>query len=131
MAQVTDLTVDGDQRGDQYAAEVEANLTALNTLNSGDTSPPATEAGMLWHDTVNNRIRLRNQTDSAWIELPIDTTTGALTTNTQSSALPTIEMRVSGNTNATRTLELVVGGVVTSSITLQDLLNFMTIDDLG
>ena len=58
-------------------------LATLATLASGASAPTAAglglagTAGVLWHDTGNNLLKLRNQADTAWITLgAIDETTG-------------------------------------------------------
>jgi len=55
--------------------DVNNALAALSSLFSGATAPTTTSlglsslAGVLWHDTANNLLKLRNQADSAWITL--------------------------------------------------------------
>lgn len=45
------------------------NFEALATLSSGATAPSTTFSGMLWHDTTANVLKLRNDSDTAWISL--------------------------------------------------------------
>lgn len=42
-------------------------LAALATLSSGATAPATTFANMLWYDTANDALKLRNEADSGWI----------------------------------------------------------------
>jgi hypothetical protein len=48
-------------------------LQAIATVNSDNTEPSTMYAGMLWHDTGNNVIKIRNQANTAWFQLPIAT----------------------------------------------------------
>ena len=55
-------------------------LDTLNTLNSGASAPSTIEAGMLWHDTTANALKIRNLANSAWIVLGlISETNGTFT----------------------------------------------------
>jgi len=42
-------------------------LQAILTTNSSATAPTTTAAGMLWHDTASNALKIRNEGDDAWI----------------------------------------------------------------
>ena len=44
-------------------------LQALGTLQSGATAPSTTYANMLWYDTTNKYVKMRNEADDAWISL--------------------------------------------------------------
>lgn len=44
-------------------------LQALGSLQSGGTAPATTYANMLWYDTTNNILKLRNEDDDAWINV--------------------------------------------------------------
>ena len=44
-------------------------LAALAQLSSGVTAPTTTYPNMLWYDSNNNMLMMRNEADSAWIEL--------------------------------------------------------------
>lgn len=44
-------------------------LQALGSLQSGGTAPATTYANMLWYDTANNILKLRNEDDDAWINV--------------------------------------------------------------
>lgn len=44
-------------------------LAAIASLNSGASAPTETYAWMLWADTANNQIKIRNAADDAWITL--------------------------------------------------------------
>ena len=49
---------------------------AVNAIHTG-TSAPSTSisAGLLWFDTTNNVLKLRNEANDAWITLPISPVT--------------------------------------------------------
>jgi len=40
---------------------------ALRTLHSGTSAPSSTVAGLLWFDTTNDLVKMRNEADSGWI----------------------------------------------------------------
>ena len=48
-------------------ANIEANFATLRSTNSGAAAPSNTEAGLQWWDTVNNRLKIRNDANSAWL----------------------------------------------------------------
>jgi len=61
--------------GMALVTDVNNALAGLASLCSGGTAPSASSlglaslAGLLWHDTQANQLKLRNQADSAWIVL--------------------------------------------------------------
>ena len=50
-------------------ADINSALTALASLSSGATAPSTTFANMLWYDTANDTLKLRNEADSGWISI--------------------------------------------------------------
>lgn len=44
-------------------------LSAIVSHNSGTTAPSTTYANMIWYDTTNDILKMRNETNTAWIEL--------------------------------------------------------------
>ena len=50
-------------------ADINSALTALASLSSGATAPSTTVANMLWYDTANDTLKLRNEADSGWISI--------------------------------------------------------------
>jgi hypothetical protein len=61
------------------ATRVDLNnaLQALATNSSGATAPATTYASQWWYDTDTDTLKIRNETDSAWLEFAaIDQTTG-------------------------------------------------------
>jgi hypothetical protein len=47
--------------------DINSALTALATLSSGATAPSTTYANMLWYDTANDVLKIRNEADSNWV----------------------------------------------------------------
>jgi hypothetical protein len=69
--------------GPTARADINAALVALRSLNSGVDEPASTAEWMLWLDEDNMLLKLRNSSNTAWIELPIsisssNRTSGAL-----------------------------------------------------
>jgi len=48
-------------------ANIEANFATLRSSNSGAAAPSNPEAGLQWWDTVNNRLKIRNDANTAWL----------------------------------------------------------------
>ena len=42
---------------------------AIASLNSGATAPSTTVANMIWYDTANDLLKMRNEANSGWITL--------------------------------------------------------------
>ena len=53
----------------QFRLDLNNALAALASLSSDTTEPSTTYSNMLWHDTANNMLYMRNEADTAWIEL--------------------------------------------------------------
>lgn len=68
MAQVTKFTIDPNLSGIQLRTQASEMLTALSTLNSGDLEPINPTGGMLWLDTTNNILKIRDKTNTAWLD---------------------------------------------------------------
>ena len=68
MAQVTKFTIDPNLSGIQLRTQASEMLTALSTLNSGDLEPVNPIGGMLWLDTTNNILKIRDKTNTAWLD---------------------------------------------------------------
>nr|DAP00299.1 MAG TPA: tail fiber protein [Caudoviricetes sp.] len=68
MAQVTKFTIDPNLSGIQLRTQASEMLTALSTLNSGYLEPVNPSAGMLWLDTTKNILKIRNKTNTAWLD---------------------------------------------------------------
>jgi hypothetical protein len=50
-------------------ADLNAALVALMTSNSGATAPTTTFASMWWYDTSTDILKIRNKTNTAWINV--------------------------------------------------------------
>jgi len=66
MAQVTDYTID-NATGAAVRTDLNNVFGAIATSNSGATEPTTTYAYMLWADTANTLLKIRNGANSAWI----------------------------------------------------------------
>tara|TARA_B100000768_G_C11249059_1_gene363206 strand:+ start:224 stop:910 length:687 start_codon:yes stop_codon:yes gene_type:complete len=49
--------------------DINNGLQALASNNSGASSPSTTYANMLWYDTSNNILKMRNEANSTWIDV--------------------------------------------------------------
>ena len=68
MAQTTKFTIDANLSGIQLRTQASEMLTALSTLNSGNLEPANPSAGMLWLDTTKNILKIRDKTNTAWLD---------------------------------------------------------------
>jgi hypothetical protein len=50
-------------------ADINNALQALASLSSGNAAPTTTYANMLWYETDTNILKMRNEADSAWINV--------------------------------------------------------------
>ena len=67
MAQA-DLNV-ANASGASFRQDINNQLLALGTLQSGASAPSTTYAYMLWADTANDLLKVRNSGNSGWIEV--------------------------------------------------------------
>jgi len=79
-----------NQTGSAFRSDLNNSLSAILSNNSGSSQPSTRTAYMLWADTSNNLLKLRNSTNSAWITLRtlsgnFDTTPLGIGTNSPSS----------------------------------------------
>jgi hypothetical protein len=63
-----DLNV-ANQSGAAFRADLNNQLAALGTLQSGASAPSTTYAYMLWADTTTGLLKLRNAANNAWITI--------------------------------------------------------------
>ena len=56
-----------NQTAPNFRADLNNALLAIVSTNSGSSAPSTTFANMLWYDTTNNKLMMRNEADSAWI----------------------------------------------------------------
>ena len=67
-----------NQTASSARTDINNALQALASCNSGATAPSTTYANMLWYDTANNTLKVRNEADSAWLSVTyVDQTDGA------------------------------------------------------
>ena len=58
-----------NQNGQNFRTDLNNVLGDIQSTNSGTSAPSTTVAGKLWIDETNNKIKLRNEANNAWIEL--------------------------------------------------------------
>ena len=68
-----DYVID-NANGATVRADLNNVLLAIASTNAGTSEPTTKYAGMLWLDTTNNLIKLRNTANNAWITLAISMT---------------------------------------------------------
>lgn len=71
-----------------FRSDLNDGLQALGSLQSGASAPSTTYANMLWYDTANNILKIRNEDNDAWISL--------LTLNQTSDTLQSVSGLVIG-----------------------------------
>ena len=57
----------GDQNGFDFLVDLNNALSAIATNNAGSSEPNTTFAHMLWFDTNNDLMKVRNEANSAWV----------------------------------------------------------------
>ena len=57
----------GDQNGFDFLVDLNNALSAIATNNAGSSEPNPTFAHMLWFDTNNDLMKVRNEANSAWV----------------------------------------------------------------
>ena len=60
--------------GATFRTDLNNVLGDIQSTNSGTSAPSTTVAGKLWIDETNNKIKLRNEANKAWIELAASAT---------------------------------------------------------
>ena len=56
-----------DQNGFDFLVDLNNALSAIATNNAGPSEPNPTFANMLWLDTNNDLMKMRNEANSAWV----------------------------------------------------------------
>ena len=72
-----------NQSAPNARADINNALAAIVSQNSGNTAPTTTYANQIWYDSSTHILKIRNEADSAWIDL----TTLNQTANTASAAV--------------------------------------------
>ena len=57
----------GDQNGFDFLVDLNNALSAIATNNAGSSEPNTTFPHMLWFDTNNDIMKVRNESNSAWV----------------------------------------------------------------
>ncbi len=63
-----DFTI-ANQTASSARSDINSALQALATNNGGSSAPTTTYASMFWFDTSSNMLKMRDQSDSAWINV--------------------------------------------------------------
>lgn len=113
-----DYTV-ANAAGATVRADINSNLQAAATLNSGASAPSTTFAGMLWYDTTNGVVKQRNAANSAWvvrwtvdtagsvIQTVEGTSTTATTTTSSTYADTTLSVAITPKLSSSKVLVIV------------------------
>ena len=68
-----------NQTASNARSDINNGLQALASNNSGSSAPSTTYANMFWYDTTNNLLKMRDETDSTWIDvIYINQSTGVI-----------------------------------------------------
>jgi len=106
-----DYSID-NASGSAVRSDLNNALGAIATANSGATAPSTTYAYMLWADTANTKLKMRNGANSAWIEV------GALDTANLGLVLASLFANVTGNVTSTHTELNILDGVTATTAEL-------------
>lgn len=63
-----DYVID-NQTAPNFRSDLNSALLAIASNNSGSSAPTVTYANMMWYDTTNNILKMRNEADDAWINI--------------------------------------------------------------
>ena len=58
-----------NQTASSARSDINNGLQALASNNSGSSAPSTTYANMFWYDVTNNILKIRDETDSSWIDV--------------------------------------------------------------
>lgn len=99
--------------GAAFRADLNTQLAAVFTNHSGATAPATTFAYQFWADTAVDKLKVRNGSNSAWIELRgLD---GSLGANNGSASAPSIAFASDTDTgifrSAANSIGVALGGV--------------------
>ena len=100
----------GNANGASFRADINNALSAVQSINSGTSAPSSTVAYMLWADTTNGLLKVRNGANNAWISLgAIDTANLGLATLGSPSFTGTLTSAGDIVCSGTGSLQLPVG----------------------
>ena len=98
-----------NQTAPNFRADLNNALLAIVSTNSGSSAPSDTFANMLWYDTSNNKLMMRNEADNAWITvLESDQTNNRVNLITDDIQYATSAVTEVKNTSGTTVLSLQV-----------------------
>jgi microcystin-dependent protein len=115
--------------GSNVRADINSNLSALYSNNSGAAAPSTTTAFMWWADTSNDALKIRNAADDGLATLASPTFTGNVGIPAGSASAPAVRRSDDTNTglyfSASDTVNVSTGGtnrvqIDTNGITVQD-----------
>jgi len=90
-----DFVID-NQNAPASRSDINNALQALASCSSGTAAPVTTYANMLWYDTANDLLKIRNEANSAWITLgTVDQTNSVFNPN----FLPATQAEAEAGTN--------------------------------
>lgn len=58
-----------NQTASSARSDINSGLQALASNNSGSSAPSTTYANMFWYDVTNNILKVRDETNSSWIDV--------------------------------------------------------------
>jgi hypothetical protein len=101
-------------------SDINSALQALASTSSGATEPSTMFANQLWFDTAANKLKIRNEANSAWFDIvEINESTGALTINSATIGATTAAAGTFTTLTLSTYVESVVAiGTVTTASTL-------------
>ena len=73
MSQATDYAV-ANASGASVRADINSIFAAVASANSGTAEPSTMYSFMIWVDTTNNVVKLRNGANDAWLTMPFSMT---------------------------------------------------------
>lgn len=104
-----------DQTTPQFRSDLNNALAAIVSQNSSATAPTNTFANMLWVDTANNYLKIRDENDANWIILAeMDVTNSLIKIITNSITAATAAGIDINNSSGTKILDLQVASQSTA-----------------
>ena len=102
MAQFDFTTADGPIVGTKSfpntRADINSALLALISNSSGDAEPTGTQANQFWYETDTNILKIRNEANTAWIEMATidETSNNVLSITTQGLTIGATALTATG-----------------------------------
>ena len=105
--------------GAAVRSDINDALQAIITQNSGPTEPTVTRPYMLWNDTTDGALKIRNATDTAWVlfsgfALPDGAVSASKLDGGQSGSSPVYGARAWVSFNGSGTVAINASGNVSS-----------------